>query len=234
MNKTFSKQNPSRMTAFVGHVAVASLIVVGSLSRCSPAQAQQHSAADVAQARELFNEGSALRDKGNLAGALEKLRAAHSIAGTPITGVELGRTYQALGKLVEARETYLGVARIPVAPQETTRSATARANAAKLGEEIRGRIPKLTVKIAGAPLDSVAVTIDGTPVPSDALSSARLVNPGTHEVVATPASGARATASIDLKEGDQRNVELTVTPSAPAATPTASAPASATSPSDTS
>ena len=114
MNKIFSKQNSSRMMmrSSVGQVAVASLIVAGSLSLGSLARAQQHSAADVAQARVLFNEGTTLRDKGNLAGALEKLRTAHSISATPITGLELGRTYQALGKLVEAREAYLGVARI--------------------------------------------------------------------------------------------------------------------------
>jgi len=106
MNKIFSKQNSSRMMmrSSVGRVAVASLIVAGSLSLGSLARAQQHSAADVAQARVLFNEGTTLRDKGNLAGALEKLRTAHSISATPITGLELGRTYQALGKLVEARE----------------------------------------------------------------------------------------------------------------------------------
>jgi hypothetical protein len=219
----------------VGRVAVASLIVAGSLSLGSQARAQQHSAADVAQARVLFNEGTTLRDKGNLAGALEKLRTAHSISATPITGLELGRTYQALGKLVEAREAYLGVARIPVAPQETPRSTAARTNAAKLAEEMRGRIPKLTVKITGAPIDSVTVTIDGTSVPSDAVSSARLVNPGTHEVVATPAAGARATTRIELKENDQREIELTVTPAAPAATPTASSPAPGiSSPSDAS
>jgi hypothetical protein len=198
----------------------------GALSTCPLAHAQQRSAADIAQARELFNEGTDLRDKGDIAGALEKLRAAHGLAATPITGLELGRTYVSAGKLVEAREVLLGVGRLPVAPQETARSAAARRNAAELAEQVRGRIPKLTVHITGAPLDAVTVTIDGAPVPSDALGAARLVNPGKHDVVAAPTSGERASASLELQESESRSVELHVTlapppspPGGPASTP---------------
>jgi hypothetical protein len=91
---------------------------------------------------------------------------------------------------------------------------------------VRGRIAKLNVRISGAPLDAVTVTLDGTPVPSDALGAARLVNPGKHEIVAAPTSGAHASASVELKEGESRSVELHVTlasppspPAGPASTP---------------
>src|SRR5262249_525427 len=147
-----------------------------------------------------------LRDKGDLAGALDKLRAAHALAATPITGLELGRTYVAAGKLVEAREVFLGVGRLPVASQETARSTAARTSAAQLADQVRGRIPKLTVRVTGASPDAVTVTIDGSAVPSDALGAPRLVNPGKHDVVAAPSSGAHASASVELKEGEAREI----------------------------
>jgi hypothetical protein len=208
MTKTSSSAAHRR---FFSGTAFALALAVGTLAPCSPALAQQRSAADIAQARELFNEGTDLREKGDIAGALEKLRAAHALAGTPITGLELGRTYASAGKLVEAREVLLGVGRIPVSAQETSRSAAARKSAAQLAEQVRPRIPRLSVRVTGAPLDAVTVSIDGVAVASEALSAPRLVNPGKHDVVAVPSSGERATAAVELKEGESRDVELRVT-----------------------
>jgi hypothetical protein len=206
MKKTSSE---TRRRVLAG--ATLALGVAMALAPCRLASAQQRSAADIAQARDLFNEGTSLRDKGDTAGALEKLRAAHALAATPITGLELGRTYIAAGKLVEAREVLLGVGRIPVSPQETARSAAARTTAAQLAEQVRPRIARLGVHVTGAALDAVTVSIDGATVASDALAAPRPVNPGKHQVVAVPSSGARAEATVDIKEGESRDVELHVT-----------------------
>ena len=186
------------------------------------ATAQQRSAADIAQARELFNEGLALRERGDSDAALEKLKAAHALGGTPITGDELGKTYLALGKLVEARESFLEVARIPVQARETARSKAAREDSARLAEDIRARLPSLRVKIAGASSSSVTVTIDGASIPSQALDTPRLVNPGDHQLSARSASGGVADAKVWLKEGESRDVELKIE-----ATPAGSPPSHA-------
>jgi hypothetical protein len=114
---------PTRLGAIIAAFVLAFGAAEGS------AFGQQHSAADLAQARQLFNQGLGLRDKGDAVGAIEKLRAANAVAATPITGIELGRTYASAGRLVEAREALLAVGRLPVAPQETARSAAARADA---------------------------------------------------------------------------------------------------------
>jgi hypothetical protein len=201
----------------------------GTAERSASAQ-QQHSAGDVAQARELFNQGLALRESGDLGGAIEKLRAAHGLASTPITGVELGRTYLSAGKLVEAREVLLSVGRLPLESRETQRSATARADATQLAEQMRTRIPSLLVKVNGVPLDSVAVTIDGAAVATEALTAPRLVNPGLHEIVATSTSGGNASTKVDVKEGESRSVELRIVfvgvPSAKTPLPADGTPAS--------
>jgi hypothetical protein len=200
------RQTSSRFVAILASLA----FTVGAAEGRS--FAQEHSAGDLAQARELLNQGLALRQAGNLAGAIEDLRAAHTLANTPITAIELARTYLAAGKLVEARETLLSIGRLPVTSQETARSTRARSDAAQLADEVRAHIPSLIMKVNGVPLDSVAVTLDGAVVPMAALTAPRLVNPGSHELVATSTSGGAATATVEVKEGETRTVELKIVP----------------------
>jgi len=210
-------------TRTVAAIVAAIAIALGS----SPARAQR-SAADVETARELYNSGRTLKEHGDLKGALEKLKAAHALGRTPITGLELARTYAALGQPVDAREVCLGVARLPVSPEETARSAEARVAAAKLAEEVKPKIAALRLRIRGAPPGAEPiVTVDGIAVPAAALTEARQVNPGTHALTARVANGPETKETADLKEGEVRDVELAVTPprepAAPQAAPSAPA-----------
>jgi hypothetical protein len=111
------------------------------------------------------------------------------------------------------------VARIPTQTPETVRTKDARSESAKLADELHSRIPSLSVKITGVAVDSVAVTIDDAPVPTEALAAPRLLDPGSHDVVARSTSGGVAEAKVDLLEGESREVELKIvfTPAAPAA-----------------
>jgi hypothetical protein len=222
------KMSFSRWTAFLVAVALHATVCA------RPAFAQSRSAGDVAQARELMNQGKALREKGDLPGAVEKLKAADALIHTPITAIELGRTYALVGKLVESREAFLSIARIPVTPEETARSAAARTESEKLAEQVRPRIPSLNIRVTGvSPSDTVVFTMDGAAIPTEALAAPRLVNPGSHALVARSTAGGKAEASVDLKEGETRNVELKIVPTgaaAPAVTAAPSPPESAAPP----
>src|SRR3954462_3241663 len=99
------------MTSFERHRLRLLAICTLMMASASPAFAQR-SAADIETARQLYNQGVDMRDKGDLRGALEKLKAAHALGNTPITGVELCKTHAALAQPVEAREVCLGVGRI--------------------------------------------------------------------------------------------------------------------------
>jgi hypothetical protein len=176
-------------------------------------------AADMETARDLFKEAKKLRDAGDLKGALEKFKAAHALAGTPITGVELGRTYAALGQLVEARETFLEVVRMPPAAKESDYAKAARAEAAKLEAEIAPRIPSITVKLSGVPDGATAtVTIDGAVIPAAAIGQPRKVNPGKHVIAAKIGEGNASTIEITLAEKESKDAQLAV--EAPATTTT--------------
>ena len=57
----------------------------------------------------------------------------------PTTGLAVARTQAALGLLVEARDTALGVTRIPVIPKEPPVIGEGRKQADNLGERARRR-----------------------------------------------------------------------------------------------
>src|SRR5688572_2041922 len=130
------------MTTSSRAIVIACAVGLGSLALASPlyAQPSEPSAADLESARELYKEGKELRTKGDLKGALEKFKAAHAYGGTPVTGVELGKTHMQLGELVEAREILLSVGRMKVQPDETEKSTAARTEAAELAEQIKPKI----------------------------------------------------------------------------------------------
>jgi hypothetical protein len=198
-------------------VAVALLLASASPLATTVARADP-TAEDLASARELFKEGRALRDRGDKADlprALEKLRAAHALGQTPITGLELARTYVLVGRLVDAHEVSLGVARLPVAGDETSRSDVARAEAAKLAAALEPRLAKLVVSVKGLPPASVAVvTVDGEPIPSVAMGEPRRADPGAHEVVLTLPDGVQVRSRVEMKEGESRDVVLEAPPPA--------------------
>ena len=200
------------MTMALRHRSFGALLLFMTVNFAVPLQSasaqEQPSTENLAHARQLFNEGMDQRERGDPLGALEKLRAAHALANTPITGIELGRTYLSLGRLVLARETFLSVDRIARRPQETARSAAARTESASLAEQVRLRIPKVTLKVSEAANGLAMVAIDGAPVPLGRLEGAHDLDPGTHRLVAQTVDGTTAEASVDLREGETHEVEL--------------------------
>ncbi len=175
------------------------------------AASAQRSAADIESARQLYNQGLELRDKGDTKGALEKFKAAHALGGTPITGIELCKTHAALGQPVEAREVCLGVARIPPLAGETSRSQQARNDAARIAEEVKPKIANVRIKLTGVPPNrEPTVTVDGAPVPPAALGEPRSVDPGQHTIVAKIGNGPETKSTVDLREGESKDVTLPV------------------------
>ena len=169
-------------------------------------------ASDLESARDLYKKGKALRDKGDLVGALEKFKAAHALANTPITGVEYGRTLERHGDLVEARDVFLSVARVPLKTNESANTKSARAEAEKLAEELKARVPSLIVTIAGVPAETVTLMIDSVAIPHAAIGESRKLNPGLHVVRASVGTGPEKTVEVALAEKEQRTIVITLEP----------------------
>jgi len=180
-------------------------------------------AADKDTARALMKEGRGKRAKGDHRGALESFVAADALMNVPTTGLEVGRSQAALGLLVEARDTFLRVSRTPEEPGEPPAFKEARTEAAASATSLDERVPTLKVSIIGVPAGaSPTVTIDGVNIPNAALSARRRLNPGSHEVVASIAGGAKRTQTVELAEKEAKDVTLDL-----------SGPASTTSPAPT-
>jgi hypothetical protein len=196
---------------------VAALVLAAALGVAGPSRAwAAPTAADLESARSLFREGRTLREEGSLGSALEKFKAAHALAGTPITAVELGRTYQLLGMWLEAREAWLEVSRIPHAPHESTNTMRARDEAKRLESELAPHIPKILVHVGGAPPGAqIIVTIDDVEIPDAAIREPRLVNPGAHTVTARVQGGAMSTTSVRVAADATAEATLVVSPPAP-------------------
>ena len=176
------------------------------------------SAGDMETARALFKKGMEARAAGRQDEALEKLKAAHALGRTPITGHELARQYESKNQIVEALETAIDVGRIPVAFDETERSAEARRKASELAAQLKPRIPTLVVRIVTVTKTSaeLIVTIDGKPIPDAAVGESLHVDPGAHDVRAHYEGGDEVNAQITLLERDNKTVELS--PTAPKVT----------------
>ena len=196
----------------LGFVAVCTLFA-------GPAFAQR-SATDIETARQLYNQGTELRDKGDFKGALEKLKAAHALGNTPITGVELCKTHAALAQPVEAREVCQSVGRIPPLAGETARSQEARNESARIAEDMRAKIAIVRLHITGVPQGrEPIVVVDGATVPIAALGEGRALDPGKHDVSARIGNGPETRSQVDLAPGESKDITLPVTAPAEAAPP---------------
>lgn len=180
------------------------------------ARADEPSPVDSENALQLFKEGKALRERGDQAAGLEKLRAAHALVATPITALELGRAYAAGGQLIEAREVLLGVSRLPVRKNESQKASEARKEADRLAAELRPRLGAISLKLPADLAADVTVVMDGQSVPRVALVGPRLVNPGVH-VVALTRGEELARVEVRVGEGEAKDVELAPPPPPPEA-----------------
>jgi hypothetical protein len=197
------------MTTSSRAIALACVVGLSSIAFASPLYAQQPSepsAADLESARELYKEGKELRSKGDLKGALEKFKAAHAYGGTPVTGLELGKTHMQLGDLVEAREIFLSVGRMRVQSDETEKSNAARTEAADLAEQLKGKIATVVVKVTGTK-ETAQVTVDGANAPVVSGTATRRINPGQHVIVAR-AGSAEKKENVTLGEGETKEVPI--------------------------
>ncbi len=192
--------------ALIGGLALSLLIAAPALA--------DPTAADIESGKVAYRDGKTLRDQGDLTGALAKFKAAYAMVPTPITALEVGKTQIALGHLVEAREVLTSIDRLPKKPDESEKAADSRKEAEHLAAELTPKLASLTVSAASSGTDAPSVNIDGADIPKDAAQSPRLVDPG-HHVIKVKGNAASGQVEIDLKEGEQRAVDVPLTPDHP-------------------
>lgn len=174
--------------------------------------AAEPSAADRETARALMAEGRAHREQGDLRAALGAFAAADALMHAPTTSLELARTHEALGELVEASDIALRVVRAPDRADDPAPYRLAHRGAEQLYDELQPRIPSLKVRVTTVPDEATpSMTIDGMRVVPELLGHARKLNPGRHVIAVRQGSFAGKQA-LDLGENDFKEVTIELLP----------------------
>jgi hypothetical protein len=192
----------------------ASVFIVLAVQCAGVARADDPSPIQRETARGQMEEGMKRRSLGDFRAALESFAAADALVHTPTTGYEVGATQAQLGRLIEARSKLLDVVRLPVRRDDPPQFAQARADAARLSDDLADRIPSIRVHVRGPAPDDLQLVVDGSLIPSAALSVPLKVNPGRHDV-ALSGGGRRSAVEVTVLEHEVRDVEC-VLPPAPA------------------
>lgn len=204
-----------------------SLLLLAQTARIPRAHAApgvpEPSAGDLATARNALKEGLALREKGDLVGALGRLTTAGDLVATPVTLFELGKTHLLLGHVLQAHELFIKIGRLPPALEESQRSTTAREEATRLAADLEPRIPTLRIRLVKLPPEATAsVRVDDEPVAMTGAVTPRAVEPGKHVVVARAGDGPEERVTLEISEGETKQVDLApqwIPPKAPVAPP---------------
>ena len=130
--------------------ACAFLSVVGALS-----SAHATADGDRAVARKLGYAGVEAYQAGRYPIASEQLERAYAVLRVPSIGLWSARALARNGKLVEASERYLELARLELSEGDQRVQQRALEDAAKELAELDKRVPSITVAVEGAKADEV-------------------------------------------------------------------------------
>ncbi|UJR80215.1 tetratricopeptide repeat protein [Sandaracinus amylolyticus] len=187
-------------------VAMCTIVLATITAWEVPAHAQD------GDATRLFEEGVALREAGDSAGAVERLRRAHALDPGDRTAYNLAAALVDRGDLVEAQRLLRRV----VARQRDLLVADA---ARELLSRIEERIASVQLRIASIQ-PTHALYVDGAATDAGAGAREISLDPGRHRLEVRDDRGVvLARSEVELREGERRAVVLH--PVAPA--PTSSA-----------
>jgi hypothetical protein len=194
--------------------------LIGAVLAIAGVAAAEPTTAERETARSLMDEGDSFRQAGDFARALERYQAADAIMHVPTTGLEVARAQAKLARLVDACTSAIGVANSAPASGEPIVFAQARAAAQVLVEQLRPRVPSLTLQVEPIGV-AYELRFDGVLVPDDAHSLPYKLDPGQH-VVLVQAPGYRPfTERIALAESQriERRIRLIASAPPPRLTP---------------
>lgn len=161
---------------------LSAFLILTSLAWVEIAHADP-SAAVRETARSLMDRGHERMKKNETAAALADFQGADALVGVPPTGVAVGQALEQLGRLVEARDKYLSVSRVPLKPSDPAQFRAAQALADKLQTALAARIPSIQFDVSGLPATVVpTVKLDGELVLATTLTLPQKVDPGKHRV----------------------------------------------------
>lgn len=178
------------------------------------AQAQLSDAEKKAAARSIFTQATKEQEAGHYPEAIVLFEKAQKLYDAPTHLQHLAQCQIAIGKLLEAAETYELLKRSQLQPGAPEVFVHAKAQAEADLPALRARIPSLKVELSPKPeqLRGLQLVVNDVIIPAELVGVARPVNPGLTKIVAR-ADGYKDTAiDVTLKEKESRSVALSLSP----------------------
>jgi hypothetical protein len=167
-----------------------------------------------AAARAAFTEGVQLQDKGDCAHALPRFESSQRLYEAPTHLLHIAECQAAIGRLVEAQESYATLAYLTLSPTGPAVFREAQeAGRAELAQ-LKPRVPTLRLDTSPPPasLKGLTVQLNGTQMPPDLVGIARPINPGRYHVTMTAIARKAASGDVEIKEGDAKTLEVRFPP----------------------
>lgn len=165
------------------------------------------------RAEELFLDGQAALDRGDLARACTQFAASMKLTTRVAPLLNLAECEERRGRLLTALAHW--EAAIAVLPKKDGRIELAR----KRVEALSRRIPRLTVRLVPEAPPGSKVTLDGAEISAAALGLPVPSDPGRHTLVASAPGHREARFTVELAEAETKEVVASPGPEGPSAPP---------------
>ncbi len=185
-------------------LAVAALVAALVSGPIGPARAQTDPMV-LARAQALFDEGMALFNRGEFDKACPKFEESLSLVPGIGTRGKLAECYERQGRTASAWRLYKEVEQLARQVHDTRRADVA----AERVEALSGKLARLVVKPGpSAGLTGFELRENSGVLTPLAYGSERVVDPGTHVIIATASGHKRWTKTITLKAGQTKTVQV--------------------------
>ncbi len=197
------------MRGRVARAMLAATLTTLAVSFVQTSALAEPTAAELAQARDLFAKAEKDERGGDWNGALEKMTRAGAVKMTPGIQFHIALCHENLGHLVEALASYEAAA-------QQARAENVRDVLDAVQEplaDLRARVPALTLSLTNASPEGVTISIGQRPVHESELGAPIRLMPGTHHIVAKRHSDGRSfNKEILLRERDTVALDLRLPP----------------------
>jgi hypothetical protein len=189
--------------------AAIALVALGT-----KAHADEPSQGTQAVALRKFEDGRIAYEAGRFDEALASFQDSIALLPSPNSRLYIARCHRQMGRVASAWLSFRMSAREAndrLAASGEKRYAATRDAATSEGADIEARVPRVTIAVPAGLPPGFAVTLDGREVPRAAWGAAAEIDPGAHTIAATGPRLSKFEERIELKEADQRRVEVVVT-----------------------
>ena len=170
-------------------------------------------------ARDLFKQGDELQRAGKFAEALDKFQRAEQVIQAPTNVLRVAECQAALGKLVEASESYRTVIRWTLQPGSPPAFQSAVDQAKGELAQVEPRVPKLIVQATPAQVQNAQLIVDGTAMPGALIGVPVPIDPGDHKILVSAPGYSAPELTVTLRERESKTVAVELKPFGGSATP---------------